>query len=194
MHTHTHTHKKNTGLHPDNSKLSSTNTDDGHDSIVVLLDPQWLAMIMAAVIELRTGNEDYDQKALKQLEKTGTVQPDILRQCWKDLLQDNDSMFDKICQILKIYYLLWPINTKFLIPTMLPAGKVDFSTKYMKFYFEFPLYLPEEVYTHLVCVFLERPHKSHKLTATSFLVCSVYGINWKVSLKADKQRLKVKAR
>ena len=166
---------------------------------MVLLNPQWLAKIMATVIELRPGNKGYDQKAMKTLEMEGTVEPSVLKQCWEEHLSSSSEMFGKICHFLKIYFLLYPVNkppSKYLVPTMLPdKQEVQFTSKCMEFYFEFPLYLPKEVYTHLVCVFLKMSRESQfDLTSTSFSFCPVFDINWKVVLQLDKQKLKVQTR
>ena len=179
--------------------ISAAASTDADDSLIVLLNPQWLAKIMTEVIELEPGNKGYDQKAMKTLKTEGTVERCVLKKCWEELC-DIDEMFDKICKILEIYYLLCPIDkppSKYLVPTKLPdCGDVKFTKKCTEFFFEFPLYLPVEVYTHLVCVFLKSSNdKSHyELTSTSSSFCPVLDINWKVSLEANRQRLKIQTR
>ena len=154
---------------------------------------------MTEVIELEPGNKGYDQKAMKTLKTEGTVERCVLKKCWEELC-DIDEMFDKICKILEIYYLLCPIDkppSKYLVPTKLPdCGDVKFTKECTVFFFEFPLFLPAEVYTHLVCVFfkLSNAKSRYKLTSTSFSFCPVLDINWKVSLEADQQRLKIQTR
>ena len=160
---------------------------------------------MTEVIDLKPGNKGYDQKAMKTLKTEGTIERCVLKKCWEELC-DSDEIFHKICQILEIYYLLCPIDkptlnhpvpTKYLVPTKLPVCKdVKFTKKCTEFFFEFPLYLPVEVYTHLVCVFLKSSNdkSQYKLTSTSSSFCPVLHINWKLSLEADQQRLKIQTR
>ena len=189
------------------------------ESSLVLLSPQWLANFMTEVIELKLGTAGYEIEAMVKFEDTGTIGVDVLRQCWKKLLdKDSDVVFDKILNVLEALFLLcrYPIQPEdepplYLVPSALPAEteSIPFLNKdYMyKFYFEFPQYLPEEVYTHLVCLFLSflKKNKSSSpppiITSTS---CKFYALksvvnevseyDWKVTLQAAKQRLEVQAR
>ena len=197
-HTHTHTHTHTGLISPSDSQC------DDEGSFLVLLNPQWLARIMTKVVELEIGMRGFGQKALKHFEETGTVGIEVLKQCWAALLgSDPDAVLVKLCHILKAFFLLYPCKSPseeslYLVPSKLPQepAEVPFTDECYTFYFEFPLYLPEEVYTHLVCVLLESSSTSceYELTSTSCVFCPVLDFNWKVTLLASEQRLKVQAR
>ena len=160
---------------------------------MVLFNPAQLAKILSKVVELEIGMEDYEPTDLKQFGKDGTVGTKVLKQCWKNLLgSDPDAVFGKLCHILKAFFLLYPCESPsksslFLVPSSLPkeTAELTFTKKCYTFYFEFPLYLPEEVYTHLVCVLLKLKSPSTKfwLTNTSCNFCPVLEFNWKVTLQ-----------
>ena len=167
---------------------------------------------MTKVIELKVGKPDYDRWKMVEFKNTGTIPVDVLKQCWQELLGENpDVVLDSILSVLKAFFLLCPylqpedeppLNL-YLVPSALPAGteSIPFVNEgYMyKFYFEFPQYLPEEVYTHLVCLFLSLLKKCESpreptITSTSCKFFSILKYNWKVTLLAPKQQLEVQAR
>ena len=147
-----------------------------------------------------------------QFKKTGTIPVDVLKQCWQELLGENpDVVFDSILSVLKAFFLLCPYPQPedepplnlYLVPSALPTETKDilFTKECYTFYFEFPQYLPEEVYTHMVCLFLsfyiknptrERP----TITSTCCKFCLVENLkyNWKVTLLPAERQLKVQAR
>ena len=168
---------------------------------------------MTKVIELKVGKKHFDRKKLREFEKKGTIAIDVLKQCWKELLGENpDIVFDKILNVLETFFLLCPywFEALYLVPSALPAAgpkDIAFTKECYTFYFEFPQYLPEEVYTHIVCLFLSFFKKSstslpmHELpkseiTSTCCKFCLVPDLmyNWKVTLLAAKRQLKVQAR
>ena len=166
---------------------------------------------MTEVIELKLGTADYDIEAMCKFEDTGTIGADVLNQCWEKHLGTNvDMVFGKILNILEAFFLLCPYLQPedepplYLVPSALPA-RTDESIPFVnegymyKFYFEFPQYLPEEVYTHLVCLFLSLLRKTESprepmITSTSCKFFSISKYNWKVTLLAAKQQLEVQAR
>ena len=99
------------------------------ESSLVLLSPQWLANFMTEVIELKLGTAGYEIEAMVKFEDTGTIGVDVLRQCWKKLLdKDSDVVFDKILNVLEALFLLcrYPIQPEdepplYLVPSALPA-------------------------------------------------------------------------
>ena len=173
---------------------------------------------MTKVVELKVGKKKFDRKKLNEFEKKGTIAIDVLKQCWKELLGENpDIVFNKILNVLKTFFLLCPYRIQpedephlYLVPSALPAAgskDIAFTKECYTFYFEFPQYLPEEVYTHIVCVFLSFFKKSPKslpkhelptseITSTCCKFCNVPGLkyHWKVTLLAAKRQLKVQAR
>ena len=143
-----------------------------NDSDLILLSPQHLGEMMSKIVQLKVGNirENYDQKRMKILRTRGVICSEDLKKCLS--ISDSSDIFDNLVHILESYCLIYKLNDKilslllknevlaadvFLVPCSLPPMKelVTFPAKCFEFQFEFESYLPNEVYLHVICKFLE---------------------------------------
>ena len=90
---------------------------------------------MTEVIELKLGTAGYEIEAMVKFEDTGTIGVDVLRQCWKKLLdKDSDVVFDKILNVLEALFLLcrYPIQPEdepplYLVPISTSSRNREYS-------------------------------------------------------------------
>ena len=90
----------------------------------------------------------------------------------------------------------------FLVPCKLPektceALKADCRLPWIRFYFDFQKFLPNEIYHRFICLMLavSESNKSKKKKNTYFSTCcqfyNIDGCNWKIELEQSLHRLKV---
>lgn len=167
---------------------------------------------MSKIVELKIGREGFDQRRMKLLENKGVIGSADLKKCLGITL-DHEDAFENLVHILTSYCLIYELNTDskrllqlqvgeklFLVPCVLPESKsIAFPPKCYQFQFEFESYLPEEVYLHVLCQFLEwitEDTKEIVLTST----CSIfthtalerqnkYMADWKIEMNKENHRL-----
>ena len=77
---------------------------------LILLDPKWLISVMKKVMELdKSDPGDIQGVSIRNLEKTGRADVELLKACWADCFNDNIS-FEQLCLILKAYGLIYPME------------------------------------------------------------------------------------
>ena len=206
---------------PFHQRPTTDSTLNKNDSSLILLSPQRLGEMMSKIVELKIGVEGYDQRRMKALENKGVICSIDLKKCL-GITDDDSDAFKNLVQILTSYCLIYELNTDkkklllvredeevligdlFLVPCCLPARpqkseNISFPPKHYQFQFEFESYLPEEVYLHVVCQFLEWIDEETKEIVLTDSCCKFANIaienekdflaDWKIEMNRVKHRL-----
>lgn len=144
---------------------------------LVVLAPQWLMIVMKAIIELSIRNDVVDL-TINQLEKLvvdGIADFEVFEACWKRFVPATKSPsginieVHHLCQIFQAHCLIYPLqsiavhesdqqvhqSSKYIIPCKLPDSihdrKVFRMIKHFStLYVDFRQFLPDEIYHRLI--------------------------------------------
>lgn len=179
----------------------------------VVLDPQWLMVLMKVIVELTTTHDivNLSRRQLRSLIKDGVADFEVILKLYETCWKKFGSPFEvrHLCWVLQAYGFLFPIECnqhdvqRYIIPCKLPESinkQVYISFKgqknydYVTFYVDFCPFLPDEIYYELMSLVSSKCNiKGSMHNCYSKKCCFFFGFlntTWVIEI-VSKKRLKI---